>query len=50
MENIKGTLTALIDGVLHLKEYSDGAETLEQLQDEIDSVFEGIMTACKKEG
>ena len=49
MENIKQVLKALIDAMLHLKEVSADVETLEELQNEIDSTFETVMNACNGE-
>lgn len=47
MNNIKTVLETLTQEFLYLKQYSDGAESLEQLQNEVDSVFEHIMKICE---
>lgn len=47
MENIKVILETLTQEFLYLKQYSDDAESLEQLQNEVNSVFENTLRICE---
>lgn len=47
MNNIKTVLETLTQELLYLKQYSDEAETLEQLQNEVDNVFENTLRICE---